>query len=190
MRHSAIALALAATVALPAQANEFAPQLEELARTEIRSILNDPALIEAIRTQNGRTAGLSETEITSMDQDWRGQIGGGSAPLIDAVTKGPAADRLRAAQQASGGLFTEIFLMDAVGLNVAASDVTSDYWQGDEAKWQKTYAMGTDTPHIGDVELDESTQSYQSQVSVAVVDPDTGAPIGAATFGINVEFLQ
>ena len=66
----------------------------------------------------------------------------------------------------SEGLFTEIFVMDAVGLNVAASDTTSDFWQGDEAKWQQTYSAGSGAVHISDVELDESTQSYQSQVEL------------------------
>jgi hypothetical protein len=79
--------------------------------------------------------------------------------------------------------------MDDKGMNVALSDVTSDYWQGDEAKWQQTYLVGPDAVHIGDVELDESTQTYQSQVSITVVDPDTKAPIGALTFGVNVEAL-
>jgi hypothetical protein len=39
-------------------------------------------------------------------------------------------------------MITEMFVMDAKGLNVGQSDVTSDYWQGDEAKWQKTYGAG------------------------------------------------
>lgn len=190
MRITTLAFGLAATVALPASANEFGPQLEQLANTEIRSLVSDPAMIAAIRKQNDRTAGLSESEIVAMDQDWRGQVGSGAAPLIDGVTGSPVAARLREVQEASGGLYTEIFLMDAVGLNVAASDVTSDYWQGDEAKWQQTYAAGPDAMHISEIELDESTQSYQSQISVPVVDPDTGEPIGAATVGVNVEFLQ
>ena len=101
----------------------------------------------------------------------------------------PASARLVAARDGAVGLFTEIFAMDDKGLNVAASDVTSDYWQGDEAKWKSTYAVGAGAVHISEVEFDESSQSYQAQVSVTVVDPDSGAPIGALTVGVNVEFL-
>lgn len=43
---------------------------------------------------------------------------------------------------------------------------------------------------IGDIEFNESTQSYQSQISVAIVDPPTGRPVEAATFGANVEALE
>ena len=40
---------------------------------------------------------------------------------------------------------------------------------------------------VDDVEFDESSQAYQSQVSVAVVDPKTNKVIGAVTVGVNVE---
>jgi uncharacterized phage infection (PIP) family protein YhgE len=36
---------------------------------------------------------------------------------------------------------------DNKGLNVGQSDVTSDYWQGDEAKWKKSYKMGAGAVH-------------------------------------------
>lgn len=175
---------------IPAGANEFAPMLEELAKGEIRGILEDERILEAIRAQNERTAKLSQTDIEELDNRWRSEIGAAEHPLIDSVTSGAVAEILRTARSESGGLFTEIFLMDGVGLNVAASDVTSDYWQGDEAKWLRTVPTGSGTLHIGDVELDASTQTYQSQISVAILDPDTQATIGAATFGVNLELIQ
>ena len=116
-------------------------------------------------------------------------MGAASTPTIDPVLNGVVADMLRAMRDESEGLFTEIFVMDNLGLNVAASDTTSDYWQGDEAKWQQTYPAGAGAVHISEVELDESTQTYQAQVSVSIAGPD-GAPVGAATFGVNVEYLE
>jgi hypothetical protein len=79
--------------------------------------------------------------------------------------------------------------MDAKGLNVGQSDVTSDYWQGDEAKWQKTYGAGSGVVFVDGVEEDESTQALQSQASVTISDPETGEPIGAITVGINLDML-
>lgn len=186
----ALAVAFAAVSVTAAPANEFSPMLQELARSEIAPMLSDPAIIAAVRAQNARTAGLSQAEIEALDREWRGQVGTSAAPLVDEVTGGTAAELLRSYQAASGGLYSEIFVMDGVGLNVAASDATSDYWQGDEAKWQESYGAGPDAVHIGEIEFDESSQSYLSQVSLPVTDPDTGAPIGAATFGINVELLN
>ena len=79
--------------------------------------------------------------------------------------------------------------MDNKGLNVGQSDVTSDYWQGDEAKWKKTFLVGPNAVFIDKVEEDESTQQFQSQVSLSIVDPATNIVIGAITIGIDVEVL-
>ena len=76
----------------------------------------------------------------------------------------------------------------ARGLNVAASAVTSDYWQGDEAKWQETFLAGPGASHVSEIEEDESTQTFQVQVSLPVVDG--GSPIGAITLGVDIERLD
>src|SRR3546814_10661759 len=80
--------------------------------------------------------------------------------------------------------------MDDKGLNVGQSDVTSDYWQGDEAKWQKTYSVGPNAIFVDKVDQDESTQKFQTQVSMSVVDPASGKAIGAVTVGLDVEMLM
>ncbi|MEM9059370.1 MAG: hypothetical protein AAGD13_02815 [Pseudomonadota bacterium] len=183
------AVAVSAVIAT-AQANEFEPALRELAEQRIMQVANDPAIVAAIQARNTETQGMPEDQIIALDKKWRAEVGSGDTPTITPVLEGPVADMLRAVRDESEGLFTEIFVMDMVGLNVAASDTTSDFWQGDEAKWQQTYGVGAGAVHISEVELDESTQSYQSQISVVVSDPSSGSPIGAATFGVNVEFLE
>ena len=80
--------------------------------------------------------------------------------------------------------------MDQRGLNVAASHATSDYWQGDEAKFTQSFGLGAGAIHCGDIEFDESSQTYQGQVSVSIVDPETQAVIGAITFGLNADALS
>lgn len=183
------AAALLAT-SINAKANEFEAPLRELAESKVLQLVADPAIVAAIQAQNTQTAGLAEDEIVARDQKWRDEVGSAATPTITPVMESPVAEMLRNMRDESDGLFTEIFVMDGVGLNVAASDTTSDYWQGDEAKWQKTYGVGAGAIHIGDVELDESTQSYQSQISVSITDPGTNQVIGAATFGVNIEYLE
>ena len=193
MTHRAFLLAAGFAAALttsPAIANEFEPALQELATTTVAEMVTNPIIVEAIKAQNAKNAGLSQGDIDALDKKWRAEVGASSTPTIDPVLNSAVADFLREQAEASEGVFTEIFVMDNHGLNVAASDTTSDYWQGDEAKWQKTYGAGAGAVLIGDVELDESTQSYQSQISVSIVDPATGEPIGAATFGVSVEMLN
>jgi hypothetical protein len=65
------------------------------------------------------------------------------------------------------------------------SDKTSDYWQGDEAKFIKSYSGGKGAVFVDEVKFDNSTQAYLVQVSVPVKDGDKA--IGAITFGINVD---
>lgn len=182
--------ACVAFIALPAVAGDYNASLNQLAVDRLAAVAQDPVIVDAIKAQNEAHSSLTEAEILELDGAWREQVGGASAPLVDRVLGNEAAARLAEARDASEGLLTEVFVMDDKGLNVAASDATSDYWQGDEAKWIETYKVGAQAIHIGDVELDESTQSYQAQVSMTIVDPETDTPIGAATFGVDIEYLQ
>ncbi len=184
---AAVAMGLAVS---SASANEFAPQLTELAKGDIAAIAQSAEVVAAVKAQNVETSGYDQAKIDALDKQWRAEVGASDQPLISATMAKPASVSLAAIREESGGLYSEIFVTDAKGLNVAQSDVTSDYWQGDEAKWQKSFSMGAGAIHLGDVEQDESTQAYQSQVSMTVTDPDTGNPIGAITVGVNVELLN
>lgn len=175
---------------LPAFATDPQAQMQGYLTSGEFGWLSDPVLIDAVLAQNATTAAHSEDEILALDAAWRAELGTASTPLIDQVLDNAASDFLRAQVAASGGVITEIILMDARGLNVAVSHVTSDYWQGDEAKHQDTFAVGPDAVHFSEIELDESTQRYQGQISVTLVDPATGTPIGAVTIGVDAQFLS
>jgi len=170
-------------------ADEFTPALQAYMEAEISGWANSPDIVAAINAQNAAHAGLTQAQIDEMDKNWRAQVGDPTSTMIAPVLDHPVSDLLRARIESSMGAMTEIFVMDEHGLNVAASDMTSDMWQGDEAKFQDTYGKGAGSVHISNVELDESTQRYQGQVSVTVVDPDSGAPIGAITVGLDAESL-
>lgn len=179
---------VAAAHAAPAKANEFAPALRDLAESRLSAIAADPKVIEALRARADEPD-PTQAEIDRLDEEWMAQLGSASTPLIDEIASRPASAALAEHRDAAGGLLTEIFVMGPAGLNVAMSDTTSDYWQGDEAKFRRTYPEGAGAVHVSGVELDQSTQTYQSQVSMTVADPDSGAPLGAITFGVNVELL-
>ena len=185
---AAIAAASLISGAALAAGDHEAP-MRALAKSGAVGWLSDPAVIGAIKAQNGKTAGLSEDEIVKMDKQWRTEVKGSGGALIDGVLKNALSDFLKKVKAGSQGKFTEIFVMDGKGLNVGQSDVTSDYWQGDEAKWQKTYPAGPGAVHISKVEMDESTQTLQSQLSLPIIDPADNKVIGAVTIGVNVEAL-
>lgn len=173
-----------------AQANDFAPAMQSYLDGEIRAWAMSAQLVEAINAQNAITSGYDQSMIDQLDTQWRAEVGTSATPTITPVLNGSAADFLRERVAASEGRITEVFIMDARGLNVAASAVTSDYWQGDEAKFSETYGRGADAIHFGDIEFDDSTETYQGQISITIVDPSTGQAIGAMTVGVDAEALM
>lgn len=181
----ATAFALCSSVAFAEEAH-VAP-VKDYVNTKV-TWLKDPAIISAVKAQNAKNAALTEADILALDKKWRAEVDAADKPTINAVLNNSASAFLKEKQAASSGVISEVFVMDNKGLNVAQSDVTSDYWQGDEAKFQKSFGAGKDAIFVDGVEKDESTQALQSQVSMTLVD-ETGAPIGAVTIGINVDAL-
>lgn len=189
----ASAMLAAATIAFtPAtvQAEEahVAPVTEFITQN-VEAWLTDPVVVGAIKEQNAKTSGLDDAAIDKLDKEWRAQATAADKPFVNEVLARELSKFLMEKKDGSQGMITEMFVMDAKGLNVGQSDVTSDYWQGDEAKWQKTYAVGSGAMFVDGVEEDESTQALQSQASVTISDPETGEPIGAITVGINLDML-
>lgn len=186
----AIPLLLAASlVTLPANAQDkpYAELVESILESELQAWIDDPDLIFAIKEQNEINEGMSMLRIEGLDKRWISQDGAG--PMIWDLLDRQASILMRERRELSNGVITEIILMDAYGLNVAISDPTSDYYQGDEAKYQDTYLIGPGAIHISEIEFDDSTQQWQTQVSKTVLDPETGQPIGAITFGINADAI-
>ncbi|WP_189679987.1 hypothetical protein [Seohaeicola zhoushanensis] len=185
LKLSALAASLA-VAAFAAHAGEPHDPMTSFVDATVRGWLATPSVQAAIAASNAAHAGLSEAQLIKRDAAWRAEIGQTKTPTIDAILQSPVSGALRAHVADSGGRITEIILMDNRGMNVAVSDVTSDFWQGDEAKFQQTFPRGPAALHVSEVELDESSQIYQAQVSFTVTDAQ-GAPVGAVTIGLNAE---
>lgn len=167
-----------------AAASDVENKMTAFVQTDVKAWTADPNIISAVQSANSAHAALSEADILTLDTQWRAEVGTDSA-LIKGILDNAASAYLRDQVAKSGGTVTEVIVMDAQGLNAAISGVTSDYWQGDEDKHQKTYDVGPDAVHVSDIELDESTQTYQAQVSFTLTDPASGTAIGAVTVGLN-----
>jgi len=192
MASGLLAGGVAAALALPDQAaaNEYAPQLERFLDERVRPFLQHPLVIDSIREQNTAHASFSQTEIDNLDQQWRAEAQGGGGPLIQAWMARELSQYLTERQAETDGMIAELFVTDNKGLNVGQSEPTSDLWQGDEAKWQKTFLVGPDAVFVDEIDFDESSGMFSSQVNAAIADPDTGEVIGAVTVGVNVEMLD
>lgn len=141
------------------------------------------ALVAAVKKQNAE--GITLDEIKKRDKVWMDNTGVDG--FMESLMNNTGAKELLKLEK-SAKYFTEIFLMDNQGANVAMTNKTSDYWQGDEPKFTESYKNGAGTVHLGKVKFDDSAQAYLVQVSVPVMDG--GKAIGALTIGINVDALE
>jgi methyl-accepting chemotaxis protein len=83
----------------------------------------------------------------------------------------------------------EVFLTDQKGLNVAMTDMTSDFLQGDEGWWQSAYANGEGKVFVDQVEYDESSKAYAMNVGVPVFDPQTQKVIGVLRGTLDISLV-
>ena len=80
----------------------------------------------------------------------------------------------------------ELFFTDVHGLNVAATNLTSDMLQSDEEWWQQAWLDGV---HIGRVEFDDSAAIWAIPVGYRL-DGANGGPVGVLKAVISVDFAQ
>lgn len=167
-----------------ALAGEKAPQkVVDLAHGKLAALGTDAVIVEAVKSENAK--GKTLDQIKAMDQKWRAHPG--IADYMQALMDSECGRHLRKIQE-SAPYYAEIFVMDNQGANVSMTDKTSDYWQGDEAKFKKSFKNGQGAIFVDEVEFDDSTQAYLVQVSVPV--KDGGAAIGAITFGIDIDQVE
>lgn len=155
----------------------------------IRDWSSTPVVRLTLDELNRRQAGLDQAAIDALDKQWRDERGAEDQPLITAVMSSPLSGYLLRIQAASAGLFTELFVITAKGLNAGQSSVTSDYWQADEAKFQKTFDVAADAVFIDQPEFHKETATWRCQINLTLTDA-AGARIGALTAEVNLTELE
>ena len=149
---------------------------------KLRAAGRDATIVAAVKAQNAKK--LSLTAIKVADQRW---TVGKESTLVKKTLSSPCASKLRALIAANPA-YSETFAMDDQGALVCATEKTSDYWQGDESKWERAYNAGKGNVFIDRPKLDESAGERIAQISVPVMDGD--AAIGVITVGVVVEKLK
>jgi hypothetical protein len=170
----------AATAAAPS--DEAVKAKLEAALPKLRKIAGDEAVLKAIKAQNAKKVPLDQ--IKALDEDWKKATGVTAA--MKPFLENDAATALKK-HAAETPAIAEAFAMDDQGALVATISKTSDYWQGDEAKWTKSFAAGAGGELIDKASFDESSQAYSVQVSIAVMDE--GKAVGAITVGLSLDKL-
>ena len=178
----------------PAFAQTAKPDVHSLVTAavvaDMRQWIDTEIVRVSIKAQNDRYQKLSQGEIDALDEQWVAERESEDKPLIAATLSNPLSIYLTRLQGRSLGLYAEIFVMDQNGLNVGQSSITGDFWQGDEAKFQKTYDVSSDAIFIDEPEWDDESRIWRAQVNFTVTDADTTTSIGAVTMEVNLTELQ
>ena len=159
-------------------------KLNAYALNTLTKIGTDGTIIKAVKAKNA--SGESMAAVLELDAKWKAEEG--VADYMQALMDNDCAQYVKKIRDNDDAIF-EIFVMDNQGAIVCETDKTGDYWQGDEAKWQQSYAAGNGGVFfIEGIEFDTGMNANICQVSVPVMDG--GKAIGAITFGINIDKVK
>jgi hypothetical protein len=147
---------------------------------ELRRIAADPAVVREVKRQNAQRVPLDTVQ--KLDAEWS------ATPALTPHKRkvlGSACTRVLGRDvERLGRVVAEAFIMDNQGALVGATRRTSDYWQGDEAKWRESFNGGRGSELREKPFFDESAQSYVIQVSLPV--KDGARVIGALTVSVSL----
>src|SRR5262245_22882234 len=158
----------------------FLAQVRQLASIRVaiaRDVAADPELVQAVVAKNA--TGETLEAIHAKDTKW---VADRSFALRAEVVSNACAKRLRALTAADPQI-VEALLMDRRGAIVCSTVETSDYWQGDEPKWQRTFDAGAPS-FVDEPAADANTGMYAVQLSVLVKDGEE--KVGALTFTLKL----
>lgn len=128
-----------------------------------QALARDVAIREAVVASNA----VVETpdQIRRRDAAW---IANQRDPLRRAIVKAPCSDRVRELVK-DDPLIVEALVINDRGTLVCSIAETSDYWQGDELKWQRTFVDGREAL-VEEPAFDASSGMYAVQVSVLIAE--------------------
>jgi len=113
----------------------------------------------------------SEAAIKATDEQWaawrKGGPGGEAEALYEKAAASDAAATIKAFQERNPQ-HIEVFVTDRYGRNIAQTDTTSDYWQGDEDWWKKAYGGGQGAVSVQPAEFDDSTGKWGMNIGLPI----------------------
>jgi methyl-accepting chemotaxis protein len=157
----------------------------------LQTLALSPTIIAAVKTANDTYAGKSQAQIdadiSSMDKQWIDK-----KPEIEGLVKQLLENDISAELKSFVKAFpeeVEVFVTDIHGLNIALTDRTSDYLQGDEDWWKNAFNNGQGATYLGEVEYDESSQTYAMNIGIPIKDRSGQKVIGILRGTLDVKIV-
>lgn len=143
--------------------------------TNVSVLAAAPSLHRAVEASNrnyGEDPAPIQRRLEGFDQEWV-DTEGTSAFAIELLNNDTSQFLRRV--QGFNPTYKEILLTDGQGALVAATNVSSDYFQGDETWWQEAYGDGASgTIFLSDVQFDQSAGANAVEVAVPLRQEQDG----------------
>lgn len=117
---------------------------------------------------DGNDQAYDDARVKDLDHQW---VTDGAATAARLGILATPASQFLADLVAHDTIYREVLVTDRSGRLVAASNITSDYFQADEGWWHKAWDNGRGRVHVSDVQRDESAQVYAFEIAVPVNAP-------------------
>jgi hypothetical protein len=172
-----VSVLLAAQPRPGANANARVREAAQARIPRAQTVARDADVIRAVVESNARAESL--TDVQRKDTLWTTHR---NYPLRQQVVGRPCSIKVRKLL-ADDPNVVEALVMDDRGALVCASVEASDYWQGDELKWLRTFQEGREA-FVDEPALDASTGVYAIQISVPM--SEGSKRVGAVTLTLKV----
>jgi hypothetical protein len=169
-----------ATIVGQVASTDLAPEVQAFVSEKLAPLMTNQVFVSEVAKQNGKNRPLSE--IQQMCAEW--SAAEEELPIMREMLSNAVANEIR---KVCGTMpqVGEVFVMDNQGANAGQNALTSDFWQGDEAKWKKSFNEGKGGVDVGKASLDKSTNEVLQQVSLPLIN-EQGEVIGAICFGLRI----
>jgi len=174
-------------ITLSPEEDERIRQLAERLFSKLDSMLDLQQAIDA----GPRLETLAD--VLTFDSMWQAQAPKKATDLANRILELPGSRTLNAWTLTHPELITEALLSNNMGTLVAMSQLTSDYWQGDEPKFNAVVSnirsglTGLDAMYLSDIRYDASTSRFQVTVSAPVGPVNDNLPKGVISLGLDIE---
>lgn len=160
--------------------------IERIQLPIVRQFAKSPELIRNVRAVL-RSERLPQDQKRVLDEEWAAMARRGMASATaQNILDNTLSDYLRVFKISTGQQVAEAFVFDLAGQIVGMNRLTSDFDQSDEAQYQMIESINRDHALIADIRFDASTRAFLSQITVPIIDPETGATLAALTVGLDV----
>jgi hypothetical protein len=168
--------------------DDYKNDINDLVVKEMKVWLQNDVIAKTLISQNEKSSLLSPTDMKILENSWHSEKRKTKRPLMEKVLENDLAKYLKTLKENSEGLFTELIIIDAYGLNAGQTIVSENYWQGETQKWKNTLGSRSYGTYISELGFDYNTEFFQVEVAFIITQNDE--PIGVFYAGVDIDQIE